>query len=63
VRGGPDRAERRASAGEPNTTEVRERARARGNEVKDRRRVVAELMARFKTATGQHEPNSPVVGL
>jgi hypothetical protein len=36
-----------------NTTEVREWARAQGIEVKDRGRVPAELMVKFRTATGQ----------
>jgi Lsr2 len=34
-------------------TEVRERAKAQGIEVKDRGRIPAELVARFKAATGQ----------
>jgi Lsr2 len=35
------------------TTEVREWAKAQGIEVKDRGQVPAELVARFKAATGQ----------
>jgi hypothetical protein len=44
---------RRASASAPNTTEVREWAKAQGIEVKDRGRVPAELVVKFKAATGQ----------
>ena len=44
---------RRGTAGGPNTTEVREWARAQGIEVKDRGRVPADLMVKFKSATGQ----------
>jgi hypothetical protein len=47
----PARGARKASAGEPNTTEVREWAKAQGIEVKDRGRVPAELMVKFKAAT------------
>ena len=36
-----------------NTTEVREWAKAQGIEVKDRGRVPAELVVKFKAATGQ----------
>ncbi len=36
-----------------NTTEVREWARAQGIEVKDRGRVPAELVVKFKAATSQ----------
>jgi len=35
-----------------NTTEVREWAKAQGIEVKDRGRVPAELVVRFRAATG-----------
>ena len=49
----PARAARKPAAGEPNTTEVREWAKAQGIEVKDRGRVPAELVARFKEATGK----------
>ena len=48
----PARTGRRASASEPNTTEVREWAKAQGIEVKDRGRVLAELVVKFKAATG-----------
>jgi hypothetical protein len=37
-----------------NTTEVREWPRAQGIEVKDRGRVPADLVAKFRVATGQH---------
>jgi hypothetical protein len=47
------RGSRRETAGGPNTTEVREWARAQGIEVKDRGRVPADLMVKFKSATGQ----------
>ena len=43
---------RRGSAGGLNTTEVREWAKAQGIDVKDRR-VPAELVVKFKAATGQ----------
>ena len=49
----PARGARKPAAGEPNTTEVREWAKAQGIEVKDRGRVPAELVARFKEATGK----------
>ncbi len=45
------RSERRGSASELNTTEVREWAKAQGIEVKDRGRVPAEVVAKFKAAT------------
>ena len=48
----PTRSGRRASASGVNTTEVREWAKAQGIEVKDRGRVPAELVVRFKAATG-----------
>jgi hypothetical protein len=44
---------RRASADGLNTTEVREWAKAQGIMVKDRGRVPAELVVKFKAATGQ----------
>jgi hypothetical protein len=47
------RAARRGSASGLNTTEVREWAKAQGIEVKDRGRVPAELVVKFKAATGQ----------
>ena len=45
------RSGRRASANGVNTTEVREWAKAQGIEVKDRGRVPAELVVKFKAAT------------
>ena len=47
VRGG-----RKASVNGLNTTEVREWAKAQGIEVKDRGRVPADLVVKFKAATG-----------
>jgi hypothetical protein len=44
---------RRAPANGLNTTEVREWAKAQGIEVKDRGRVPADLVVKFKAATGQ----------
>ncbi len=49
----PARGGRRAPVSGPNPTEVREWAKAQGIDVKDRGRVPAELVARFKTATGK----------
>ena len=49
----PARGARRASASGLNTTEVREWAKAQGIEVKDRGRVPAELVVKFRAATGQ----------
>jgi len=49
----PGRGARRGPGSGLNTTEVREWAKAQGIEVKDRGRVPAELVARFKAATGQ----------
>jgi Lsr2 len=49
----PSRAGRRSSPNGLNTTEVREWAKAQGIEVKDRGRVPAELVVKFKAATGQ----------
>ena len=48
----PARTGRRAPANGLNTTEVREWAKAQGIEVKDRGRVPAELVVRFRAATG-----------
>jgi Lsr2 len=48
----PARTGRRAAASGMNTTEVREWAKAQGIEVKDRGRVPAELVVRFRAATG-----------
>ena len=47
------RSGRRAPASGLNTTEVREWAKAQGIEVKDRGRVPAELVVKFKAATAQ----------
>lgn len=49
----PARTGRRAPASGLNTTGVREWAKAQGIEVKDRGRVPAELVVKFKAATGQ----------
>jgi hypothetical protein len=49
----PARGSRRGKAGGLNTTEVREWARAQGIEVKDRGRVPADLMVKFKSATSR----------
>ena len=49
----PARGGRRGSAGGPDSTEVREWAQAQGIEVKDRGRVPAELVVKFKEATAQ----------
>ena len=49
----PARGGRRTSATGLNTTEVREWAKAQGVEVKDRGRVPAELVVRFKAANAQ----------
>ena len=49
----PARSGRRTSAASLNTTEVREWAKAPGIDVKDRGRVPAELVVKFKAATGQ----------
>jgi hypothetical protein len=48
----PARGGRRASASGLDSTEVREWAKAQGIEVKDRGRVPAELVVKFKAATG-----------
>ena len=47
------RGSRREPAGGLNTAGVREWARAQGIEVKDRGRVPADLVVKFKSATGQ----------
>ena len=49
----PARSGRSGSASGLNTTEVREWAKAQGIEVKDRGRVPAELVVKFKAATGK----------
>ena len=46
------RSGRRTAASGLNTTEVREWAKAQGIEVKDRGRVPAELVVKFRAATG-----------
>jgi hypothetical protein len=48
----PAKSGRRSSASGLNTTEVREWAKAQGIEVKDRGRVPAELVVKFRAATG-----------
>jgi Lsr2 len=48
----PARSGRKASASGVNTTEVREWAKAQGIDVKDRGRVPAELVVKFRAATG-----------
>ena len=56
VDGGSRRATRSGRKGPTsrlNTTEVREWAKAQGIEVKDRGRIPAELVVKFKSATGQ----------
>jgi hypothetical protein len=47
----PGRGRRQAPAGEVNTTEVREWAKTQGIEVKDRGRIPAELVVKFKAAS------------
>jgi hypothetical protein len=47
------RTSRRGSASGLNTTQVREWAKSQGIEVKDRGRVPAELVVKFRAATGQ----------
>ena len=49
----PARDGRRGTASGLNTTGVREWAKTQGIEVKDRGRVPAELVVKFKAATGQ----------
>ena len=46
----PSRSGRRAQSSGLNTTEVREWAKAQGIDVKDRGRIPAELLAKFKAA-------------
>ena len=56
ISGGSRRSARSARTGSAtglNTTEVREWAKAEGIKVKDRGRVPAELVVKFKAATGQ----------
>jgi len=47
----PGRGRRRGPAGEVNTTEIREWAKTQGIEVKDRGRIPAELVVKFKAAS------------
>ena len=49
----PARSRRKAAAGGLNTTEVRDWARGQGIEVKDPGRIPAELIVKFKAATGK----------
>ena len=49
----PVRSGRRGSDGTADSTAVRAWAKSQGIEVKDRGRVPAELVAKFKAATGQ----------
>ena len=49
----PARSRSKATASAVNTTEVREWAKTQGIDVKDRGRVPAELVVKFKAATGQ----------
>ena len=46
------RQERRPAPSSHHTTEVREWAKAQGIDVKDRGRIPAELVVKFKAATG-----------
>jgi hypothetical protein len=48
----PARSGRSGSAGGLNTAEIREWARVRGIEVKERGRIPADVATRFKEATG-----------
>jgi hypothetical protein len=50
---GPARSGRKLPKSGPDSTEVREWAKAQGIEVKDRGRMPAELVVKFKAATGQ----------
>jgi Lsr2 len=49
----PSRNGRQAGSSGLSTTEVREWAKAQGIEVKERGRIPAELVVKFKAATGQ----------
>ena len=49
----PARGARQGAASGLNNTEVRDWAKAQGIDVKDRGRVPAELVVKFKAATGQ----------
>ena len=48
----PARSRRQATADGPKSTDVRDWARSQGIEVKDRGRIPAELVVKFKAATG-----------
>ena len=50
---GPSRSGRRAGDGAADSTAVRVWAKSQGIEVKDRGRVPAEIVRKFKAATGQ----------
>jgi hypothetical protein len=50
---GQTRGGRKAAPSGPNSTEVRDWARGQGIEVKDRGRIPAELVVKFKVATGK----------
>lgn len=49
----PARSRRTAAGGGLDTTQVREWAKGQGIEVKDRGRIPAELIVKFKAATGR----------
>ena len=49
----PARTRRKPAEGAPDSTQVRDWARNQGIEVKDRGRIPAELIVKFKTATAQ----------
>jgi Lsr2 len=49
----PARSRRKPGEGRPDSTEVRDWARSQGIEVKDRGRIPAELVVKFKAATTQ----------
>jgi Lsr2 len=51
--GRPSRAGTRAGTGKVNPAEVRDWAKAQGMDVNDRGRVPAELMVKFRAATGR----------
>ena len=50
---GPARSARKSTKAGPDSTEVREWAKAQGIEVKDRGRIPAELVVKFQAATAQ----------
>ena len=49
----PARTRRKPSPGDPDSTEIRDWARSQGIDVKDRGRIPAELIIKFKAATRQ----------